>query len=37
MQTWVTVMTGIGPSFRVGVSFWAISLCLFLIWVLVAD
>ena len=30
MQTWVTVMTGIGPSFRVGVSFWAISLCLFL-------
>ena len=36
-QIWVTVMTGFGPSFKVGVSFWAISLCLFLIWVLVAD
>ena len=24
MQTWVTVMTGVSPSFRVGVSFRAI-------------
>ena len=36
-QTWVTVMTRISPSFKVGVSFWAISLCLILNMVLVAD
>ena len=35
MQTWVTVMTGVSPSFRVGVSFRAISLRLILKWVLV--
>ena len=28
MKTWVTVMTGVSPSFRVGVSFGAILLCL---------
>ena len=35
--SWVTVMTGVSPSFRVGVSFEAISLRLILKWVLVAD
>ena len=34
---WVTVMTGVSPSFRVGVSFEASSLCLILNRVLVAD
>ena len=37
MQSWVTVMTGVSPSFRVGVSFEAISLRLILNRVLVAD
>ena len=30
MQTWSTVMTGVCPSFRVGVSFRPILLCLIL-------
>ena len=36
-QSWVTLMTGVSPSFRVGVSFEAISLHLILNRVLVAD
>ena len=35
-QTWVTVKTGVSPSFRVGVSFRAILLCLILNRILVA-
>ena len=33
-KTWVMVRTGVSPSFRVGVSFRAILLCLNLNWVL---